>query len=73
MCPSVIDYVTHFKCHPPNVHLSIPTPTPPPQVLCQKILEAVSVASGGAKRAIIILLPEILEDAQHHDAATELK
>ena len=43
------------------------------QELCAKLLEVVGVAPLEIQREIITALPEILDDAQHTDAATELK
>ncbi|KAG7219243.1 hypothetical protein INR49_019191 [Caranx melampygus] len=40
--------------------------------LAEKLMELVSVAPVDVQRDIITSLPEILEDSQHHDIATEL-
>lgn len=43
------------------------------QDLCRKLLEVVGVAPVEIQREIVTAIPEILDDAQHNNAGTELK
>lgn len=43
------------------------------QDLCKKLLEVVGVAPVEIQREVITAIPEILDDAQHDDAAMALK
>ena len=43
------------------------------QDLCRKLLEVMGVAPVEIQREIVTAIPEILDDAEHNDAAMELK
>ena len=43
------------------------------QDLCRELLEVVGVAPVEIQREIVTAIPEILDDAQHNNAALELK
>ena len=43
------------------------------QELCRELLEVVAGAPVEIQREIVMAIPEILDDAQHNNAASELK